>query len=889
MFKHFHPIQKTGSRLLLLVLLQVPFLGFIPQAVAAPPAGTKIENQATGSFLDPIDNGVKNIESNTVQVTMIEIAGITVIPVGYGGQIAQGGSAYFDFLITNVGNDSTQFFIPGTAGVTNGTLNSIKIIEVDPDGTGSGLPLTLPSGEVNVPITGGSIGGTTGTLLTLPNGSIPVGGTVKVRVAMTISPTTVISNPVTVIFGDTATNNNSASTQNQPYIASTTAGRDLYTQDNTDPSTIPNEAIGQPFNGDAAGHRQEASATQSINVAATVSGQVWEDANGSLAIDIIGGTVSETGTNAGSTALTIYAINSSGLVIAKSPVATNGTYSFSLAANTNYRLRLVNNSSLAIGAGATPAEAAALAPSLPSGYFNTGENFNGITETVTPGEIAITGLSANLTNYNFGIQRNGYCTIGSGVNDTSIQRYISTEAGNTSAAAAITNNLRNYSDNMDNNWRVATGGQNSGIAFPWFGTSSKPGSRTSFIYKEPNSNTPNTTTVTSLRIPFDATTACRGDSNSSANNSSGLLFGATMQEGAPRPTSLYNTLDQPGFWESTGASGNNSRSAVRFTFTQPVKSFGAWFGDLETRTIGNVPAYLRLLDSSGNRIGQDISIDSQDLYDGTSLNGTNPIVQTTCGGSSSNTPSKLGCGNRATRWIGFVDNASVARIQEVIVIVGDNNNGTDTSNQLSFIGANYQSIPNLLLVKRITRVNDSTTTSDGISTLGYIDDPNNPYDDNTISTPAVTPADTNLWPTDSTTNHYPLLAGAIDGGRIQPGKEVEYTIYFLSMGDDAAKGVVFCDRVPNHQIFSLYSFNATGTTGIGRGIQVSLNGITNNYTNNQDGDIGTFYPPGTTLPTACGTAANTQGAVVVNLGNIPSAKTNPNGAYGYVRFRARVE
>jgi hypothetical protein len=793
---------------------------------------------------------------------------------------------YFDFLVTNTGNDPTQFFIPSNVGIIGGTLQgNVQIIQVDADGSGPIAPITLPANGISV-----ISGATTATLLsntTLPTGSLSIGGTVKIRVPVkiTAAPGT---NAVRVTLGDTGSNDNSSSTQNQPYILST--GRDLYTQDNSDTLGDP-EVPGLPINGDSAsnGHRQEASATQSIDVAATVSGQVWEDANGSLAIDIIGGTVSETGTNTGSTALTIYAIDSSGLVVAKSPVATNGTYSFSLTANTNYRLRLADNSGLVIGAGATPAEAAALVPSLPSGYFNTGENFNGSTETVTPGEIAITGLSANLVNYNFGIQRNGYCTIGSGVNDTGIQRYISTEAGNTSATAAITNNLRNYSDNMDNNWRVAAGGQNNGIAVPWFGTSSKPGSRASFIYKEPNSNTPNTTTVTSLRIPLDATTACRGDSNSSANNSSGLLFGPTMQEGAPRPTSLYNTLDQPGFWESTGASGSNTRSAVRFTFTQPVKSFGAWFGDLETRTIGNVPAYLRLLDSSGNRIGQDILIDSQDLYDGTSLNGTNPVNQTTCGGSSSNTPSKLGCGNRATRWIGFVDNASVARIQEVIVIVGDNNNGTDTSNQLSFIGANYQSIPNLLLVKRITRVNDSTTTSDGISTLGYIDDSNNPYDDNTIATPAVTPADTNLWPTDSTTNRYPLLAGAIDGGKIQPGKEVEYTIYFLSMGDDAAKGVVFCDRVPNHQIFSLYSFNTTGTTGIGRGIQVSLNGTTNNYTNNQDGDIGTFYPPGTTLPTACGTAANTQGAVVVNLGNIPSAKTNPNGAYGYVRFRARVE
>jgi trimeric autotransporter adhesin len=345
MFKYFHPIQKAGSRLLLLVLLQVPFLGFISQAVAAPLAGTKIENQATGSFLDPIDNGVKNIESNTVQVTMIEIAGITVIPVGYGGQIAQGGSAYFDFLITNVGNDPTQFFIPGIAGVTNGTLNSIKIIEVDPDGTGSGSPLTLPSSEVNVPITGGSIGGTTGTLLTLPNGSIPVGGTVKVRVAITISPTAVIGSPVTVILGDTATNNNSASTQNQPYIASTIAGRDLYTQDNTDPSTIPNEAIGQPFNGDAAGHRQEASALQTATVTTypSITGTVFEDVNyggGSGRPLTVAGAIPRPNAR-------VELYNASGAFLVSVNTDASGYYKFNLVnvptlAQGNYFVRVVN-------------------------------------------------------------------------------------------------------------------------------------------------------------------------------------------------------------------------------------------------------------------------------------------------------------------------------------------------------------------------------------------------------------------------------------------------------------------------------------------------------------------------------------------------------------------
>lgn len=124
----------------------------------------------------------------------------------------------------------------------------------------------------------------------------------------------------------------------------------------------------------------------------TLSGTVWNDVDSSVTIN-----GSEAGTNAGSYALTVYAVNGSGNVIAKALVATNGSYSFSnIPANTSFTLRLSNDSSVAVGSSA-------LSASLPSGWTNTGENKNGTTETTTPGEIALTTGTANLSNYNFGI------------------------------------------------------------------------------------------------------------------------------------------------------------------------------------------------------------------------------------------------------------------------------------------------------------------------------------------------------------------------------------------------------------------------------------------------------------------------------------------------------
>ena len=109
-----------------------------------------------------------------------------------------------------------------------------------------------------------------------------------------------------------------------------------------------------------------------------------------------------------------------------------------------------------------------------------------------------------------------------------------------------------------------------------------------------------------------------------------------------------------------------------------------------------------------------------------------------------------------------------------------------------------------------------------------------------------------------------------------------------------------CDRVPNFVDFVPAPFNVNPTAGVNgnptgdRGIVLDL-GIGGSaivqsaLANEADGDIGFYFPPGvnptTTFPNInCG-GANTNGAVVVNLGGLPNATGSgePAGSYGFGR------
>ena len=279
---------RVSTRLLVTTALILGSYFSLAKSVLAQstPPNTPITNTAVGTFEGATSGTTGTVTSNTVTLTVFEVAGLTAVPSGTPQEapfavanagafqgvagINTGDVVYFDFTVTNVGNDPTGFFIPGTATIGGGTLENIQIIEVDPNGAlGAPTPTTV---AVTVPVGGDN----TIALLGATNGYIPVNGTVTVRVAVKVTETTV-GNPITATLGNTPPNDNTAPTQNQAYVANGVS--DLYTNDLMDGTANPfgafplvsqvPESNGLPANGDATNRRQEASATGSVPLAAT--------------------------------------------------------------------------------------------------------------------------------------------------------------------------------------------------------------------------------------------------------------------------------------------------------------------------------------------------------------------------------------------------------------------------------------------------------------------------------------------------------------------------------------------------------------------------------------------------------------------------------------------
>jgi hypothetical protein len=125
------------------------------------------------------------------------------------------------------------------------------------------------------------------------------------------------------------------------------------------------------------------------NCSVNVSGNVWNDKDGSIIQDS-----GENGTNAGG--LFVYMVDASSKVVAKSTVGSDGSYSMVVPRNVSYTLRLSTDGTKIFADSAPVA-------SLPSTWINTGENKNGTTETITPGEIAVTTTTSDVINQSFAI------------------------------------------------------------------------------------------------------------------------------------------------------------------------------------------------------------------------------------------------------------------------------------------------------------------------------------------------------------------------------------------------------------------------------------------------------------------------------------------------------
>lgn len=144
----------------------------LPADAAGTAAGTAISNTATATYTDPNNPGTTlNATSNTVSITVAEVAGITVsggVPTdttpGHAGNFLPGDVLNYDFTVTNIGNAPNPFALPGAATLTGpGTAGTLQYST-----DGGANFITVPTGGVTT-------------------AAIPANAAVIVRVPVTIS------------------------------------------------------------------------------------------------------------------------------------------------------------------------------------------------------------------------------------------------------------------------------------------------------------------------------------------------------------------------------------------------------------------------------------------------------------------------------------------------------------------------------------------------------------------------------------------------------------------------------------------------------------------------------------------------------------------------------
>ncbi len=191
--------------------------------------------------------------------------------------------------------------------------------------------------------------------------------------------------------------------------------------------------------------------------------------------------------------------------------------------------------------------------------------------------------------------------------------------------------------------------------------------------------------------------------------------------------------------------------------------------------------------------------------------------------------------------------------------------------------------PNVILVKRITAINRNRNQNpnDGTVLNQFVDDTTSSQQNNDNSP---------NWP-----DNY--LLGAIDAGKVKREDEIEYTVYFLNIGNANASNVRLCDRITANQNFQPNTYAA------GRGIQLKLgNSAQTSLTNANDTvDRAQLIAAGGTVPANCNLkGVNTNGTVQIDItGNTGSpslttmpgstGKGTPNNSYGLFRFTTKVQ
>src|SRR5262245_47804217 len=125
----FTPLGRTLAALALGTLA-----GSGGAALAAPPAGTTIGNQATATYTDAASNSY-TVTSNPVTTIVQQVAGLTLVAPG-SRVAAPGGQAVFPHAVTNNGNGTDSFTLSASnLGGDDFDVTGL-VLYVDADGNG---------------------------------------------------------------------------------------------------------------------------------------------------------------------------------------------------------------------------------------------------------------------------------------------------------------------------------------------------------------------------------------------------------------------------------------------------------------------------------------------------------------------------------------------------------------------------------------------------------------------------------------------------------------------------------------------------------------------------------------------------------------------------------
>ena len=310
-----------------------------------------------------------------------------------------------------------------------------------------------------------------------------------------------------------------------------------------------------------------------VSLCADISGNVFNDVNGNTDNLVNGDPYTATGLNA------VLVDNSSGKVVAISPVNASGKFNFASVNYGNYSVRITTNTATV---GATPP-----AVSLPAGFVSTGEkncvNTAGCTgsEVTVDGIIVLGTVNSTITQVNFGIEQPP--TVGNGVTNNV------TNPGGTVQVTVPENTFTNGANSSD-----PAPGDVTGIRITAF-----PSGATSIVINgiTYQASVPaNVTALTALIIPTDAN-----------GNPTVVITVDPTTNGVTTVDIPFVALDAAGKVSSNTANGAGHAiiNFVDLSVSGTVFNDGDGFTNYlidgtATNTIGTNTLFANLLNSSGN-------------------------------------------------------------------------------------------------------------------------------------------------------------------------------------------------------------------------------------------------------------------------------------------------